>query len=125
MESPDPLHGPRALAGVSGPFTPGNVPGTVRKQRKPQAKGQAMATDQTPELIGLTHSEAHEFGATNARGTCKWCGRKLRRSRVLSELYKRELIGGYGDGAFCGLRCGYAFALRFVSLGSSLRMGPK
>lgn len=53
---------------------------------------------------------------------CMWCGRKLRAFRHLSnrpELADRR--GDYGDNAFCGLRCGYAFGRRMAELGQALR----
>lgn len=62
-------------------------------------------------------------------GTCRWCGDKLRYKRVMADdsdrdnpTYKKEpysgasiraaLPGGYMDGLFCGLRCGYQWAVR-------------
>lgn len=54
------------------------------------------------------------------RPTCKWCGRRLRPKMVqdwpVGQLEatnrRQEGWGGYGDGLFCGLRCGYQWAVR-------------
>jgi hypothetical protein len=43
---------------------------------------------------------------TNEPGTCLWCGKKLRRCQ-----HGSGERGDYGDGFFCGLRCGFAFAV--------------
>lgn len=63
----------------------------------------------------------YPFGATNKPGTCKWCGRKLRRPLQAFDTQDRFIPkgqrttpvyskpGDYGDGHFCGLRCGYQF----------------
>jgi hypothetical protein len=94
---------------------------------------------------------SHAFGATNAEGTCLWCGRKLRvflldrkARHSVSHLYteasqrqdqerERERIervaehgprrGDYGDGFFCGLRCGYRFGVAFA--GNGRRLQPR
>lgn len=57
----------------------------------------------------------YHFGATNEKGTCCWCGRKLRRQR-----FGKKDWGDYGDGFFCGLRCGYQFAVMHAELGHRL-----
>lgn len=78
------------------------------------------------------------FNPSNRPGTCLYCGHKLRwikRSftegprgvlipiRERPNLYRKP--GDYGDGFFCGLRCGYQFGVlaaghgnRFVSKGT-------
>ena len=61
-----------------------------------------------------------EYGATNAPHTCVWCGRKLRRR--LDNPTGRQ-YGDYGDGLFCGLRCGFDFALRVARLGHRFEPG--
>ena len=45
--------------------------------------------------------------ADRSHACCSWCGRKLKKAtKAISE--KR---GDYGDGHFCGLRCGFQFAV--------------
>jgi len=111
------------------------------------------------------------FAATNAPGTCKWCGRKLRQKhrtrkeptgkyrpppschfcdanadwtaaseegwfvcggcdnascgRQVYKIVERKKAydkpGDYGDGHFCGLRCGYDFAVAFANAGKLIR----
>lgn len=51
-------------------------------------------------------SNWRKFAATNEPGTCRWCGRKLRAARFA---WFGNGRGDYGDGYFCGLRCGYLF----------------
>lgn len=67
-------------------------------------------------------SKFQPFGATNQPLTCLWCGRKLRpyRYRDLPWANGREW-GGYGDAMFCGLACGYKFAVRMGDLGKRLQ----
>jgi hypothetical protein len=72
-------------------------------------------------------------------GRCRWCGRKLKHRRIIASdadkdnpTYKVEghhfatiqdaLPGGYGDGHFCGLRCGYQFGVRLADLGRRLEV---
>lgn len=50
------------------------------------------------------------FDASNLPGSCRWCGRALRKSR------DGKRLGDYGDGFFCGLRCGHDFAVRMSEL---------
>lgn len=72
------------------------------------------------------------FGYRHIPGTCRWCGATLRYRKVLDEglerrnreagmpnwqAYEQALVraskaGGYQDGKFCGLRCGYQWAVR-------------
>lgn len=55
--------------------------------------------------------------------SCLWCGRKLRAYRWRNEDTAKAMgkeRGDYGDGHFCGLRCGYQFAVRFADLGRRL-----
>lgn len=79
------------------------------------------------------------FGATNEPDTCLWCGRKLvHKSRMCEEgdpgafrvggegrggwwARKADKGGGYSDGMFCGLRCGYQFGKRMAEFGERLR----
>ncbi len=44
---------------------------------------------------------------------CEWCGKKLRRHR-----YRPGERGDYGDGFFCGLRCGYLFGVAIRETGT-------
>jgi hypothetical protein len=57
------------------------------------------------------------FHATNKAGTCAWCGWRLRKEPHGNSL------GGYGDGLFCGLNCGYRFAVAIARSGQ--RLQPK
>jgi len=63
--------------------------------------------------------------ASNKAGTCLWCGHKLRReSKHKAKAYKREQqLGDYGDGYFCGLRCGFQFGEAFANFGR--RLNPR
>lgn len=91
-------------------------------------------------VSGAPHFAEH--GPVDAAGCCKWCGRKLRkcfdikfhdvvtskdalgktvRTTKPSEKLKTFTLGDYGEGHFCGLRCGYAFGTRFADLGNRLR----
>ncbi len=69
-------------------------------------------------------AEFRKFHASNQPETCLYCGRRLRwikRSFTPGphgefipigqrpNLYKKP--GDYGDGFFCGLRCGYQFGV--------------
>lgn len=47
-------------------------------------------------------------------GFCLYCGNKLRKER------RGAGLGDYGDGFFCGLRCGYAWAVGAARLGHRL-----
>lgn len=58
-----------------------------------------------------------EIHRTNEPGTCLWCGKKLRKSKIHNGAFK----GDYSDNAFCGLRCGYSFGVTFASLGRRLK----
>jgi hypothetical protein len=55
---------------------------------------------------------------SNDAGTCLWCGNKLRKeSQHSADAYGRpndRALGDYGDGHFCGLRCGYQFGKAFA-----------
>lgn len=59
------------------------------------------------------------FNYDNVKDTCLWCGRKLRAYRYRKEGEDKQR-GDYGDGHFCGLRCGYQFAVRLADLGKRL-----
>lgn len=83
-----------------------------------------------------------EFAATNEPNTCKWCGKKLRWQTTMfnPETGKADPIidaetntaiqgtrrtwpmyekpGDYGDGHFCGLRCGYMFGVALADRGT-------
>jgi len=76
------------------------------------------------------------FNATNKLETCLWCGNKLRWPRVATERLDTARIaagekpktrrayqnaGNYGDGHFCGLRCGYQFAVTLANGGRRLK----
>lgn len=59
---------------------------------------------------------------TTLPGRCIWCGYKLRReSHHSAAAHNREAaLGDYGDGVFCGLRCGYQFGQAFAGFGRRL-----
>ena len=89
-----------------------------------------------------------EFGTVDWPGVCRWCGRKLRKKwRTVEAPHVKDwhppdrhypdgyaanprsvplvkigepTLGDYGDGHFCGLRCGYRFGVRLANLGSRL-----
>ncbi len=71
-------------------------------------------------------SHWHPFDASGDPGTCIWCGRKLRKeSHHMAAAHERDrLLGDYGDGVFCGLRCGYSFGLRLSEFGRRLQHKP-
>lgn len=73
------------------------------------------------------------YGYAGQPGTCKWCGQRLRRRTWPAdkpagiswndwygspESKRREPAydkpGDYGDGHFCGLRCGYQYAVLVI-----------
>lgn len=77
----------------------------------------------------LSHGFGKPFGYRHVPGTCRWCGEKLRFRRVMATdadkgnpTYQEERggwatiraarPGGYQDGKFCSLRCGYQWAVR-------------
>lgn len=51
------------------------------------------------------------FGASNAAGTCLWCGARISRPWLK-------------DDPFCTLRCGYFFGRRLAALGRRLKPTP-
>lgn len=72
---------------------------------------------------------------SNKPETCLWCGRKLRRKmqafdkdgKYLKPKDRTEPAydagGSYGDGYFCGLRCGYLFGEQMAKFGR--RIAPR
>jgi len=53
---------------------------------------------------------------TREKPCCIWCGQMLRiapqaRRKAVENREVRLERGDYGDGFFCGLRCGYAFGV--------------
>jgi hypothetical protein len=74
-------------------------------------------------------------GSPNAPGRCKWCGRKLRKKfdyehiepTPTSSFRKLDTFkfGDYGDGHFCGLRCGYEFAVWYADRGNFIILKKK
>lgn len=63
------------------------------------------------------------FSYDGVPDSCLWCGRKLRAYRYRGTDHAKEAgleKGDYGDGHFCGLRCGYQFAVRLADLGKRL-----
>lgn len=95
----------------------------------------------------MTFSRFGEHGDATKPGNCRWCGRKLRKKwreetapyvgrwvegdqhmsghQIVPEFWPRVKIGAprlgdYGDGHFCGLRCGRDFGLWHAERGSFL-----
>ena len=77
----------------------------------------------------LSYSYGKRYGYQGRPGTCRWCGDKLRYRRVSADesdkanptyrddpyqgaSVRADRPGGYQDGFFCGLRCGYQWAVR-------------
>lgn len=59
-----------------------------------------------------------EANPSNVPGTCLWCGLRLadyvrhrwdQETHQSIEVTRFKNAGNYGDGFFCGLRCGYMF----------------
>lgn len=80
----------------------------------------------------LTYAGGKPYGYAGRRGTCHWCGDKLRRERVMAgdadkddPTYRDERggwatvqagkPGAYQNGHFCSLRCGFQWAVRRLS----------
>lgn len=98
----------------------------------------------TREIRLTPFAQCYSFGQhgdPNRDGACLWCGReltanKIQRHRAASPLFdhlpggaekraaaiatadRYTLRGQYADGAFCGLRCGYAFGVIAALQGS-------
>jgi hypothetical protein len=87
-------------------------------------------------------AEWRKVDPSNEPETCLWCGRKLKwktykkdkpREMTWEEWLKtpesKESVrfhdkpGDYGDGVFCGLRCGYQFGVAMANFGR--RIKPK
>jgi len=51
------------------------------------------------------------------RPVCRYCGKKLPWTRYMKARDIREgtVFGGYGDGHFCGLDCGYRYGKAIAS----------
>lgn len=49
-----------------------------------------------------------------ARPTCNQCKRALKRARRSIQGRNRGMYGRFADDLFCGLRCGYAWAIENV-----------
>ncbi len=62
-------------------------------------------------------------GPNDKDNHCLWCGRKLRlfRFRKYREIKTPSDYGDYGDGKFCGLRCGYQFAIAMAGFGYRIK----
>lgn len=99
----------------------------------------------------MTFSPFNHRGGVGKPAHCKWCGRALRKKWCQVEaphvkswhapdrhypdgcatgygpLVKvgEPKLGDYGDGHFCGLRCGYDFGLWFANNGNKLTPTPK
>jgi len=74
-------------------------------------------------LYGAPHWR--EFAADCLPGTCRWCGRTLRAYwHDRKEPIEKRRRGDYGDGMFCGLRCGYLYGLAAIKVGTILEKNP-
>jgi hypothetical protein len=84
-----------------------------------------------------------DYAATGKPGTCIWCGEELRRPVEATNTMERlpgpeggirfhripkaarkprySKPGDYGDGHFCGLRCGYMFGVEIADQGTRMR----
>lgn len=81
-----------------------------------------------PEIVFTHYGSRRDCAATNAPGTCLWCGTKLRayRWREQDGAVERGMqLGGYGDNAFCTVRCAACFGLSLAKLGRRLTPGTK
>lgn len=81
-------------------------------------------------LTPLSATEGYaQHGDPHADGACMWCGKKLPVSRVhrLGEGWRDAypLRGNYADGAFCTMRCGYAFGVTAAVSGVRMRAREK
>lgn len=76
-------------------------------------------------------AEWRDWNPSNEPDTCLWCGRPLRfhsqpfdeAGRWIADRKQRsrlEKSGDYHDGFFCGLRCGYQFAVEMAKFGRRL-----
>lgn len=66
-----------------------------------------------------------KFGSPTAPGACHWCGRMLKGAKIANDPRFPEwkgTKGDYGDNAFCGLRCGFAFGVTLAIAGRRLQM---
>lgn len=83
-------------------------------------------------------AEWREWNPSNEPGTCLWCGHKLRQGkgtfvddptapsgRRFDGDALMAKLGGYADGFFCGLRCGYLFGVEFAGFGRRLNPKPR
>lgn len=93
---------------------------TVATHRREAADLVADSGDRVARMKEREREERRKLAAVKVlppgeRPRCENCGRELRLYRGRASEYARErLYGDYGDGAFCGLRCGYHFALRVL-----------
>ena len=55
------------------------------------------------------------------RPRCQYCDKPLRRYRGRERNPQRSTWGDYGDGFFCGLRCGYHWACQSLTRNPFLR----
>jgi len=80
-----------------------------------------MDMGQKVSIPKFGHDGGQPFAANqNHFDTCRWCGRKLRPCRYTGS-NDPVVYGDYGDGYFCGLRCGYRFAVTFAAKGHWLQ----
>ena len=66
----------------------------------------------------LKRPKERRAAATTPRPNCDDCGKPLRRYKIDGRAFKDGTPmewGDYGDGRFCGLRCGWRWACRHVA----------
>lgn len=65
--------------------------------------------------------------APTPRPYCRQCGKPLRRVREWQERDSKggKVWGDYGDNFFCGLRCGYTFAVSALRMNSVPKRAPQ
>jgi hypothetical protein len=67
----------------------------------------------------LKHPKERRASATTDRPNCEHCGKPLRRYKIDGRTFKDgtpKEWGDYGDGRFCGLRCGWGWACNHVAV---------
>ncbi len=77
------------------------------------------------EYFTPTHCQECKSKNVQADGKYFFCGDCQRdvacyRQKITEKTARYDKPGGYGDGFFCGLRCGYQWAVRFAELGKRL-----
>ena len=82
-------------------------------------RDKAAVAGKPVKQMAPSHSLFSQHGEPNEKGRCHWCGRKLRAAKA-TFLHGR---GAYGDNSFCGVNCGYEFAVSMLVNGQTLVKG--